>query len=62
MVALAQSFDGSLRTDRHEDRGLDIAVRGVQDTGAGAGDRAFGEELEGDLARQPRLYCATLDS
>ena len=61
-IALAESFDGGLRADRHEDRGRDVAVRGVQDAGAGAGDRAFGEEFEDDLARQPRLYCATGDA
>ena len=61
-IALVQSFDGGLRADRHEDGRRDVAVRGVQDAGAGACDRAFGEEFEGDLARQPRLYCATLVS
>lgn len=61
-IALAESFDGGLRPDRHEDRGRDVAVRCVQDSGAGACDRALGEEFEGDLARQLRLYCATLDS
>ena len=61
-VALGQAFDCGLRADRHEDGGRDVAVRGVQNAGAGAGFRAFGEKFEGDLARQPRLYCATLDS
>jgi len=61
-VALAESLDCGLCSDRHENRGRDIAVRGVQDTGAGVGDRALGEKLEGDLAGQPRLYCGTLCS
>jgi hypothetical protein len=37
-------------------------VRSVQNAGAGAGDGALGEDFEGNLARQLRLYCATLVS
>ena len=48
-VALVEAFDRGLRADGHEDGGRDIAMRGVQNAGAGAGLRAFGEEFEGDL-------------
>ncbi len=61
-IALVQAFHGGLGADRHEDRGGDVAVFGVQDAGAGPGNGAFGEEFEGDLPGQPRLYCARLVS
>ena len=35
-VALGEPFDGGLRADRHEDGRFDVAVRGVQQAGAGA--------------------------
>ncbi len=54
-VALVESFDGGLRADGHEDGRRDVAVGGVQNAGARARDRAFGEEFEGNLALQPRL-------
>ena len=47
-VALRESLDGGLGADRHEDRRLDIPVRRVQYSGAGARDRALGLNLEGD--------------
>ena len=55
-IALREAFDGALRTDRHKDGRRDVAMIGVDDTGAGAGNGAFGEEFELDPARQPRLY------
>lgn len=33
-VAWEDAFNGSLGADRHEDRSLDIAMRGVEDAGA----------------------------
>ena len=36
-IALAQAFDGGLSSDRHENRGRNVAVFRVKDTGAGAG-------------------------
>jgi hypothetical protein len=51
-VALREAFDGGLRTDGHEDGRGDVAVFGVEDARAGAGYRAFGLKLEGDLAGQ----------
>ena len=50
-VALGEAFDGGLGADGHEDGRRDVAVFGVQNAGAGAGFRAFGEEFEGDLAQ-----------
>ena len=60
-VALIQAFYRRLRADRHEDRSRDVAVLSMQNPGAGARIRAFGEKFEGDLTGQSRLYCATLD-
>lgn len=60
-VALIQTFYGRLSSDRHEDRGRNVAVLCVEDPGASARDRAFGDKFEGDLTRQSRLYCATPD-
>jgi len=52
-IALVEGFDGRLGADGHEHGGLDIAVGGVEDAGAGAGSGALGEEFEGDLAQIP---------
>ena len=57
-IALAKAFDGSPCADGHEHRRGDVAVRGVQDTRAGARSRTFGKEFEGDCAGQRLLYCA----
>ena len=46
-----EAFDGGLGADGHEDRRRDVAVRGVQDAGAGARDRTFGLNFEGDLGK-----------
>ena len=61
-IALVQPFDRCLCTDGHEDGRRDVAVFGVQDAGAGACDRAFGEEFKGDLAGQRLLYCACVSA
>ena len=50
-VALAEAFDRSLRPHRHEDRCLDGPVGRVEQPGAGAGVRALGYDLEGDLGQ-----------
>ena len=50
-VALAESFDGGLRSHRHEYRGFDGPVRGVEQSSPRAGLWAFGHELEGDLGQ-----------
>ena len=55
-VALGEAFDGGLRADRHEDGGFDGPVRGVEQAGAGAGVRAFGDHFEGDLGLKSRLW------
>ena len=47
-VAREEAFDGGLRADGHEDRGLDDAVRGVKEARAGVGVRAGGLELEAE--------------
>src|SRR5579862_946628 len=57
-IALVQAFNRRLRADRHENGSRDIAVGGVQNSGARARYRAFGEELKGDCAGQRLLYCA----
>ena len=51
-VALREPFDGGLRADRHEDGRFDVAVRGVEETGASARCRALGQNVEGHEA-----YC-----
>jgi hypothetical protein len=53
-VALGEPFDRGLRADGHEDGRLDIAVSGMQHTGAGACDRTLGLNLKGDL--RPELH------
>src|ERR1700744_2941998 len=60
-VALIKAFHRRLRSDRHEGRSRNVAVLCVENPGASAGDRAFGDKFERDLTRQSRLYCATLD-
>jgi hypothetical protein len=50
-VALGESFDRGLRADGHEDRRFDGPVRRVQQSRAGAGVRAFGDDFEGDLGQ-----------
>jgi hypothetical protein len=45
-IALGESFDGSLRADGHEDGGFDCAVGGVEESGAGAGLGALGDDFE----------------
>jgi hypothetical protein len=50
-VALRETFDGGLSAYGHEDGRLDVAVGGMKDAGAGAGDGALGENFEGDLAQ-----------
>jgi hypothetical protein len=57
-VVLVESLDGCLGADWHKYGRRDIAMFGVQDACAGTSLGAFGEEFEGDLARQDRLYCA----
>ena len=59
-VALAESFDGRLGADGHENGRGDVAMGGMEDARAGARDGALGEEFEGDLAGQTRLYCGRL--
>ena len=51
-VPLGKAFDGGLGADGHKNRGGDVAVFGVEDSGAGAGLRTLGEEFKGDLAGQ----------
>src|SRR6266478_2525183 len=53
-VALGEPFDRGLRADGHEHGRFDIAVSGMQHTGAGACDRTLGLNLEGDL--RPELH------
>src|ERR1700744_4544197 len=60
-VALIKAFHRRLRSDRHEGRSRNVAVLCVENPGASARDRAFGDKFERDLTRQSRLYCATLD-
>src|ERR1019366_9183813 len=55
-VALGQAFDCGLRADGHEYRRFDDAVRRMEQSGAGAGVRAFGDDFEGDLG-QLRAYA-----
>ena len=57
-VVLAEAFDRRLCADRHEDRRRDVAMFGMQDTRAGARNRTFGKQFEGDRAGQRLLYCA----
>jgi len=45
-VALGEAFHGGLGADRHEHRGIDDAVRGVETARARTGDGAFGLEFE----------------
>src|ERR1700744_3843588 len=59
-VALIEAFHRRLRPDRHEHRSRNVAVLCVENPGASARDRAFGDKFERDLTRQSRLYCATL--
>lgn len=47
-VALREAFDRGLRAYRHEDRGLDGAVRRVEQTSPRTGEGALGDRLEGD--------------
>ena len=54
-ISLGKALDGGVRPDRHKGGRLDIAVRGVQNAGAGMGFGALGQEFEGDLASQLRL-------
>ena len=50
-VALGQSLDRGLRADGHEDGRLDVAVRGMEQAGAGAGVGTLGKDFEGNLAQ-----------
>lgn len=59
-IPLVETFDRCLGADRHENGGRNVAVFGVQNARASARNRAFGEEFEGDLAGQLRLYCLAL--
>ena len=54
-IALGKAFDGGLGADGHEYRRFDGAVRRMEQSGAGTGMRAFGDDFEGDLG-QPRAY------
>jgi len=45
-VAREDAFDGRLGADRHEDRCFDVAMRGVENAGAGASFGAGSEEVE----------------
>ena len=51
-MALGETFNGPLGADRHKDGGRDIAVGGVENSGAGPGFGTFREEFKGDLAGQ----------
>ena len=52
-IARQQAFDRGLGPDRHEDRRLDVAMRGMQEAGPRAGVRAGGLDLE----RKHRFHC-----
>eukprot|EP00456_Euglypha_rotunda_P050579 TRINITY_DN40712_c0_g1_i1.p1 TRINITY_DN40712_c0_g1~~TRINITY_DN40712_c0_g1_i1.p1 ORF type:complete len:123 (-),score=17.50 TRINITY_DN40712_c0_g1_i1:313-681(-) len=41
-----QAFDGSLGADGHENGGFDDSVRGMNPSGTGAGDGAFGLQFK----------------
>src|SRR5438876_7688656 len=47
-IALGESLDGALCSDRHEYGRFDIAMRCMQHPRAGAGNWAFGVDIEGD--------------
>ena len=53
-------LDSALSADRHEDGGRDIAVGGVENSGARPGFGAFGEEFKGDLAGQVFILVVSL--
>ena len=59
-IALGEAFDGRLGADRHEDGRGDVAVLGVENAGAGARYRAFGEEFKGDLTGQDSIVVSSL--
>ena len=44
--ARGHALDGRLCADRHEDRGLDIAVRGMHNAAAGMGFRVFLDKVK----------------
>ena len=52
-IARKNAFDGRLSADGHENRSLDIAMRGVENARAGAGSGADGLKLESEH----RSYC-----
>ena len=54
-IALGEPFDRGLGADRHEDRCFDGPVRRMQQSRAGTGVGAFGNDFKGDLG-QRRAY------
>jgi hypothetical protein len=56
-VALAQALYRGLRSDRHENRGRNFAVRGMENTGPGPRDRAFGEDFKCDRVQAKCASC-----
>ena len=52
-IARQHAFDGGLRAHRHEDRSLDVAMRGVKNARARAGVGTGGLKLES----RHRSYC-----
>src|SRR5580698_6341705 len=54
-IPLAQPFDGSLSTDRHEDGRRYIAMFGVENARTGTRYRTFGKAFPADLARQDSI-------
>lgn len=60
-IAWGKALDGALRADRHENRGFDSTVSGMQQAGAGVRVRTSGLDFKAEcshasfmLARQAR--------
>ncbi len=53
--ARRQALDGALRADRHEDRGFNGTVCGVEEPGACAGGRTSGLDFKAECGGQELL-------
>ncbi len=58
-IAIEHAFDRRLRPHRHEDRGLDVAMRGVQNAGPRAGLGADRLKLEAEHSIKATVSAAT---